>query len=91
VAVLAKAHNIPFYVAAPHSTIDLATKSGDQIPIEQRNPKEVTALHGGPNIAPAGVEVLNPAFDVTPANLITAIITERGVFKPSDLASMFSA
>jgi methylthioribose-1-phosphate isomerase len=91
VAVLAKAHNIPFYVAAPHSTIDLATKSGDQIPIEQRNPKEVTALHGGPNIAPTGVEVLNPAFDVTPANLITAIITERGVFKPSDLVSMFSA
>ena len=91
VAVLAKAHNIPFYVAAPYSTIDLATKSGDQIPIEQRNPKEVTSLHGGPAIAPAGVEVLNPAFDVTPAALITAIITERGVFKPSELASKFSS
>jgi methylthioribose-1-phosphate isomerase len=91
VAVLAKAHNIPFYVAAPHSTIDLATKSGDQIPIEQRNPNEVTALHGGPTITPAGAEVLNPAFDVTPAALITAIITERGVFKPSDLASQFSS
>jgi methylthioribose-1-phosphate isomerase len=91
VAVLAKAHNIPFYVAAPHSTIDLATPSGDKIPIEQRNPKEVTALHGGPTIAPAGVEVLNPAFDVTPANLITAIITERGVFKPSELSRQFSS
>jgi len=91
VAVLAKAHNIPFYVAAPHSTIDMATPSGDKIPIEQRNPKEVTALHGGPSIAPAGVDVLNPAFDVTPANLITAIITERGVFKPSEIASKFSA
>ncbi len=90
VAVLAKAHNIPFYVAAPHSTIDLATKSGDQIPIEQRNPNEVTSLHSGPSIAPAGVEVLNPAFDVTPAALITAIITERGVFKPGELASQFS-
>jgi methylthioribose-1-phosphate isomerase len=91
VAVLARAHNIPFYVAAPHSTIDLATPSGDQIPIEQRNPSEVTALHGGTNIAPAGVEVLNPAFDVTPAELITAIITERGVFKPSELARQFSS
>ena len=80
VAVLAKAHNIPFYVAAPYSTIDLAMPSGDKIPIEQRNPSEVTSLHGGPTIAPAGVEVLNPAFDVTPAALITAIITERGVF-----------
>ena len=90
VAVLARAHNIPFYVAAPHSTIDLATKSGDQIPIEQRNPNEVTTLHGGSLIAPAGVTVLNPAFDVTPAALITAIITERGVFKPGDLASRFS-
>ncbi len=91
VAVLAKAHKIPFYVAAPHSTIDIATPSGDKIPIEQRNPKEVTALHGGPSIAPVGVDVLNPAFDVTPASLITAIITERGVFKPSELAKKFSA
>ena len=90
VAVLARAHNIPFYVAAPHSTIDLATPSGDKIPIEQRNPKEVTALHGGPVIAPTGAEVLNPAFDVTPAHLITAIITERGVFKPGELVSRFS-
>jgi methylthioribose-1-phosphate isomerase len=91
VAVLAKAHNIPFYVAAPHSTIDLATPSGDKIPIEQRNKNEVTTLHSGPSIAPADAEVLNPAFDITPANLITAIITERGVFKPSELAKRFSA
>jgi methylthioribose-1-phosphate isomerase len=91
VAVLAKAHHIPFYVAAPHSTIDFATPSGEQIPIEQRDPAEVTTLHGGPAIAPEGVEVLNPAFDVTPAGLITAIITERGVFKPHELADRFSA
>ncbi len=91
VAVLAKAHGIPFYVAAPYSTIDLATRSGDQIPIEQRNPQEVLSFHGSPLIAPAGVEVLNPAFDVTPAEYITAIITERGVFKPSELAAQFGA
>ena len=91
VAVLAKAHNIPFYVAAPHSTIDLATPSGDKIPIEQRSKNEVTTLHSGHSIAPAGVEVLNPAFDITPAALITAIITERGVFKPGELASRFSS
>ncbi len=69
VAVLAKAHNIPFYVAAPYSTIDLNTKSGDQIPIEQRNPSEVTSIHGSHRIAPKGVAVYNPAFDVTPAEL----------------------
>ncbi len=91
VAVLAKAHNIPFYVAAPHSTIDLATPSGDKIPIEQRNQNEVTSLYGGPAIAPAGVEVLNPAFDITPATYITAIITERGVFTPGELAKRFSS
>jgi methylthioribose-1-phosphate isomerase len=90
VAVLAKAHGIPFYVAAPHSTIDLATPSGELIPIEQRNAREVTSLFGS-NVAPAGVDVLNPAFDVTPAALITAIITERGVFKPSELAAQFRA
>ena len=86
VAVLAKAHGIPFYVAAPYSTIDLNTKSGDDIPIEQRNPTEVTRVHGGDPIAPSGVDVLNPAFDVTPAALITGIITERGVFTPAELA-----
>ncbi len=89
VAVLAKAHNIPFYVAAPYSTIDLKTKSGADIPIEQRNPSEVTTIHGSHPVAPKDVPVYNPAFDVTPAELITAIITERGVFKPGDIASQF--
>ncbi len=89
VAVLAKAHGIPFYVAAPYSTIDLATESGEQIPIEQRNPNEVTSVHGSHPIAPVGVSVLNPAFDVTPAELITAIITERGVVTPSELQDRF--
>jgi len=91
VAVLAKAHNIPFYVAAPYSTIDLKTKSGEQIPIEQRNPSEVTMIHGSHPVAPKDVAVYNPAFDVTPADLITAIITERGVFKPREIASQFQS
>ncbi|MGE0642686.1 MAG: S-methyl-5-thioribose-1-phosphate isomerase [Nitrospira sp.] len=89
VAVLAKAHNIPFYVAAPYSTIDLKTKSGDEIPIEQRNPSEVTSIHGSHPIAPNDVAVYNPAFDVTPAELITGIITERGVFKPGEISKEF--
>ncbi len=89
VAVLAKAHNIPFYVAAPYSTIDLATPSGMEIPIEQRRPEEVTSIFNGPMIAPKGVTVFNPAFDVTPAEYITAIITERGVFKPHELVQQF--
>ena len=89
VAVLAKAHNIPFYVAAPYSTIDLKTKSGADIPIEQRNPSEVTTIHGSHPVAPQGVAVYNPAFDVTPAELITGIITERGVLKPSELLAQF--
>lgn len=89
VAVLAKAHNIPFYVAAPYSTIDLKTASGADIPIEQRNPVEVTTIHGSHPVAPDGVAVYNPAFDVTPAELITRIITERGVFKPGELAKQF--
>ena len=89
VAVLARVHGIPFYVAAPYSTIDLGTESGQDIPIEQRDPAEVTNVHGGDQIAPSGVAVLNPAFDVTPADLITGIITERGVFKPGELASQF--
>lgn len=91
VAVLAKAHDIPFYVAAPYSTIDLTTKSGADIPIEQRNPLEVTTIHGSHPVAPQGVQVYNPAFDVTPAEFITAIITERGVFKPGDLAQHFQS
>jgi methylthioribose-1-phosphate isomerase len=78
VAVLAKQHNIPFYVAAPLSTVDLATATGDDIPIEQRDPKEVTHLSDR-QLTPDGVAVHNPAFDVTPNELITAIITDRGV------------
>jgi methylthioribose-1-phosphate isomerase len=77
VAVLARENRIPFYVAAPISTLDLSLKSGDEIPIEERHPHEVTHLRGLP-IAPAGVVVRNPAFDVTPAKYITAIITEKG-------------
>ncbi len=77
VAVLAKENHIPFYVAAPVSTLDLTLKNGDEIPIEERPGHEVTHLHGLP-IAPAGVTVRNPAFDVTPAKYISAIITERG-------------
>ncbi len=80
VAVLAKEHGIPFYVAAPFSTIDLNTPDGSQIPIEQRSPKEVTHL-AGKQIAPDGVQVENPAFDVTPHRYVTAIITERGVVR----------
>ncbi|MBJ6724658.1 S-methyl-5-thioribose-1-phosphate isomerase [Geomesophilobacter sediminis] len=80
VAVLAKENRIPFYVAAPISTLDLSLKSGDQIPIEERPSTEVTAIQGVP-IAPEGVKVRNPAFDVTPAKYITAIITERGVVR----------
>ena len=91
VAVLAKAHGIPFYVAAPYSTIDLNTKSGEDIPIEQRNPLEVTTIHGSHPVAPQGVTVYNPAFDVTPAELIAGIITERGVFKPHELAKQFAS
>jgi methylthioribose-1-phosphate isomerase len=81
VAVLAKEHNIPFYVAAPISTIDLATPDGSKIPIEQRNPAEVTHI-AGKAIAPDGVGVENPAFDVTPAKYVTAIVTERGIARP---------
>ncbi|MFN2497609.1 MAG: S-methyl-5-thioribose-1-phosphate isomerase [Pyrinomonadaceae bacterium] len=78
VAVLARKHEIPFYVAAPISTLDLSLKSGSEIPIEQRDRKEVTHI-GGQQLAPDGIEVSNPAFDVTPNDLITAIITDRGV------------
>lgn len=80
VAILAKEHGIPFYVAAPWSTIDLATPDGDHIPIEQRSAKEVTH-HAGKQVAPTGIAVENPAFDVTPNKYIAAIITERGVAK----------
>jgi len=80
-AVLAKYHNIPFYVAAPRSTFDLTIISGDEIPIEQRKPEEVTQGLGK-RTAPYGVNVYNPAFDVTPAELITGIVTERGIIAP---------
>lgn len=80
VAVLAREHGIPFFVAAPFSTIDISLESGSQIPIEERNPDEVTCL-GGVRLAPEGVKVWNPAFDVTPARLVSAIITERGVLR----------
>ena len=81
VAVLARAHDIPFYVAAPSSTFDFAIADGSKIPIEQRDPREVTEGFGR-RTAPEGVAVYNPAFDVTPASLITAIITERGLIQP---------
>ena len=81
VAVLADAHDIPFYVAAPISTFDLSIPSGQDIPIEQRASEEIT--HGfGRQTAPTGIQVYNPAFDVTPARLIRGIITERGVIEP---------
>ena len=91
VAVLAKAHGIPFYVAAPYSTIDVATPNGDAIPIEERNPREVMTVHGSECIAPDQVNVWNPAFDITPADYVTGIITERGVFSPKEIAGEFSS
>jgi methylthioribose-1-phosphate isomerase len=81
VAVLAKQHDIPFYVAAPMSTLDLSIPDGSHIPIEQRTPDEVTHI-GGVRVVPEGVSVFNPAFDVTPHQFVSAIITERGVALP---------
>jgi len=87
VALLARAHNIPFYVAAPSSTFDLSLATGNEIPIEQRTADEVT--HGfGRQTVPAGVAVYNPAFDVTPAELINAIITEHGIIKQPTSSSV---
>jgi len=80
-AVLCRQHKIPFYIAAPANSFDLKIRSGDEIPIEQRNPDEVTHCNRRP-IAPKGVRVYNPAFDVTPAELITAIITDKGILYP---------
>jgi methylthioribose-1-phosphate isomerase len=80
-AVLAARHHVPFYVAAPTSSIDLDTASGADIPIEERSPDEVTQVGGKP-LAPRGVRVFNPAFDNTPARLVSAIITERGIVHP---------
>lgn len=86
-AVLAQRHEIPFYIAAPCSTIDLSLEDGRGIVIEERDPAEVT-MFNGQKIAPAGIDALNPAFDVTPAELISAIITERGLLQRPDRAGL---
>ncbi|MFA4829821.1 MAG: hypothetical protein WC594_11445, partial [Thermodesulfovibrionales bacterium] len=88
VAVLCREHKIPFYVAAPLSSIDFTISTGDKIPIEERGPEEVTHIFGACQIAPDGVKVRNMAFDVTPAKYITAIITEKGAFRPRDLKKL---
>ena len=80
-AVLANAHNLPFYVAAPFSSLDLKIPDGSHIPIEQRDPSEVTHI-SGVRVVPDGVPVFNPAFDVTPNSFVTAIITDRGIAVP---------
>jgi methylthioribose-1-phosphate isomerase len=90
VAVLAREHQIPFYVAAPLSTIDLKTPDGHHIPIEERNAKEVTHV-GSARLAPEGAQVWNPAFDVTPHHLIAGIITERGIFRAPYIESLARA
>ncbi|MGI8907802.1 MAG: S-methyl-5-thioribose-1-phosphate isomerase [Candidatus Sumerlaeaceae bacterium] len=93
VAVLAREHKLPLYVAAPLSTFDVSLASGDQIPIEERDPSEVRMLNGQA-IAPLDVQVYNPAFDVTPARLVTAFITERGILRPpfeQAISALFSA
>jgi len=87
VAVLAKEHGLPFYVAAPTSTIDLAISDGSGIPIEERSATEVTH-HAGKQVAPEGIKVRNPAFDVTPARLVTAIITENGIARNNYLQEL---
>lgn len=90
-AVLASEHGIPFYVAAPLSTVDLATPDGASIPIEERSPKEVLEI-GGLSLAPPGVEARHPAFDVTPARWVTGIVTEAGIARPpyqESLAALF--
>ena len=87
VAVLAQAHEIPFYVAAPISTIDIKIANGDEIPIEERNKLEVREVFGQ-RVAPENVEVFNPAFDVTPAKYITGIITEKGIVTPQFSANL---
>jgi methylthioribose-1-phosphate isomerase len=89
-AVLARENGIPFYVAAPTSTVDLALGSGVEIPIEERSSREVTDI-AGTRIAPEGVNVAHPAFDVTPARLVTAIITEHGILRPPYAASLIAA
>src|SRR4030043_1471382 len=87
-AVLCREHKIPFYVAAPLSSIDFSISSGKDIPIEERGPEEVTHIFGKCRIAPDGIKVRNIAFDVTPHKYITAIITEKGAFRPKDLKKL---
>lgn len=87
VALAAKAHNIPFYIAAPYSTIDMSIASGDEIPIEERSHEEVTHINGE-TICAEGVNIINPGFDVTPAEYITGIITETGIYKPEELKNL---
>jgi methylthioribose-1-phosphate isomerase len=82
VAILAKHYGIPFYVCLPFSTVDINTKKGEDIVIEERDPKEVTEMWYREPVAPAGVKVFNPAFDVTDHELITAVVTERGIIRP---------
>lgn len=87
VAVLARHHGIPFYVVAPLSTIDLSLATGDSIPIEQRDRTEVSEIYGK-KVAPESVKVQNPAFDITPNNLVSAIITEEGIARTPYEASI---
>ncbi|KAG7211325.1 hypothetical protein KM043_010621 [Ampulex compressa] len=87
IAIIAKHHNVPFYVAAPQTSIDFAISSGDRIVIEQRPEKEMTHVNDQ-RVAAPGIKCWNPAFDITPANLITGIITEVGVYKPEDLEKL---
>ena len=89
-AVLAKENNIPFYIAAPLSTFDLSTKSGEEIPIEERSQEEVTNINGKP-ICTSGIKAKNPAFDVTPNKHITGIITEKGILKGNFSESIYKA
>jgi methylthioribose-1-phosphate isomerase len=88
-ALVAKAHNIPFFVAAPLSTVDFQLETGAEIPIEERDPTELYEV-GNTRLCPTGVEFYNPAFDVTPAQLISAIITEKGAVPPGDLKTLKS-
>jgi methylthioribose-1-phosphate isomerase len=89
-AVIARENGIPFYVAAPTSTVDLSLRTGAEIPIEERSSKEVVEVSGN-RIAPEGVQAAHPAFDVTPNRLVTAIITERGVLRPPYDAALAEA
>jgi methylthioribose-1-phosphate isomerase len=94
VAVLCKEHKIPFYVAAPMSSIDFSIKNGEQIPIEERAPEEITCIPGkggSVRIAPEGIRVRNIAFDVTPHKYVTALMTEKGVFRPKDIKKLSKA